>query len=48
MMAVFLGVFNAVDASPHNFLFAACRPCASAVGGFAFAADEQFCQSVFT
>ena len=46
-MTVFLGVFIAVDASPHNFLFAACRPCASAVGGFAFAADEQFCQGVF-
>lgn len=47
-MTVFLGIFNAVDASPHDFLFAACRPCASTVGGFAFAADEQFCQSVFT
>lgn len=46
-MTVFLGVFNAVDASPYNFLFAACRPCASAVGGLAFTTDEQFCQSVF-
>ena len=33
--------------SPHDFLLAACRPCASAVGGLAFTADEQFCQSVF-
>mgnify|MGYP006955561679 CR=1 FL=1 len=48
VVTVFLGVFNAVDASPYNFLFAACRPCASAVGGLAFTADEQFCQSVFT
>mgnify|MGYP007020505278 CR=1 FL=1 len=46
-MTVFLGIFNTVDASPHDFLFAACRPCASAVGGFAFTADEQFCQSIF-
>ena len=47
-MTVFLGVFNAVDASPYDFSLAACRPCASAVGGLAFTADEQFCQSVFT
>ena len=39
-MTVFLGVFNAVDASPYNFLFAACRPCASAVERAALAADE--------
>lgn len=47
-MTVFLGIFNAVDASPNDFSLTACRPCASAVGGLAFTADEQFCQSVFT
>ena len=47
MVAVFFAVVKTIYASPYDFLFAACRPSASAVGGFAFAADEQFCQSVF-
>ena len=47
VVAVFLAVVKTIYTSPYDFLFAACRPSASAVWCFAFAADEQFCHSVF-
>ena len=45
-MAVFFAEVETIDASPHDFLFSAHRPCASAVGRLAFAADQQLGQRI--
>ncbi len=46
-MAIFFAVVKSVDTSPHDFLFAPCRPCASAVRRSAFTAHKQFGQCIF-
>ena len=45
-MAVFFAVVKSVHASPYDFSLALGSPCASAVRRSAFAADQQFAQSV--
>ncbi len=46
-MTVFFSEVQSADTPPYNFLLPLYRPCASAVRGSAFPADQQVSQCVF-